>query len=115
MNEDKIDFSCLDPSTDGKYWEDRILRIVRAAQTRRDNRMSLWGQLVAWAKPALVTAAAAALLCLSGAFAIAWTDSKLESTVHSEPSLALAGWAAGQEQPSTAQILQVLGGDDGQE
>ena len=109
MNEGRIDFSSLDPSQNKEQWKAAITRIVHAAQTSQSTRTTLWVQLVAWAKPALVAAAAAACLCVSGAMTVAWSDAPAESAPRSEPMLTLADWATGQEQPSTDQIWQVFG------
>ena len=110
MSEQKIDFSCLDPSGDVAKWEARVSRIVRTAARSRQLRNTLWYQLAAWTRPALAAAGVAALLCVSGAAAATYAVDT--ATTQAEPAQDLASWAAGADLPSTEQILQVLGERD---
>ena len=110
MSDGKIDFSLIDPQRDPQRWESMVQGVLDKIDTST-KRVSLVLQLVSWAKPALVMAAAAALLCLVGAAVFGTSDTKVQDETTS-PALVLSSWASGQSLPSTAHILSVLGEKD---
>jgi hypothetical protein len=102
---DKIDFAALDPSRDGRRWEEMVASIAQRAARRRPR--SIPGQLSAWARPALAAAAALALLVWTAAFV---SGRAVDET---DPTALLSQWAMTDEVPAPATIIEVLGGDDG--
>jgi len=104
MNDDeRIDFGPLDPSRDRERWR----RLV-ASVAHRAGEPGLARQLVDWGRPALLVAAALALLV--------WTAALLRPPAVAAPSGAaalLSEWAQRDEVPATTKILEVLGGEDG--
>lgn len=110
MNEGKIDFSSLDPSRNEEAWERRISNIVAAASDRRQPVVSIWLQLAAWAKPPLIASGIAAALFLAVSGVVVRREERSAVSSQQEPALALSGWAAGEDLPSTHRILQILGG-----
>ena len=112
MTNQKIDFSALDPSRDAKRWESLIESVASRAVAARRRQVSLPYQLMAWMRPALAIAAAAAVVTWVGALTSSGTDSAaaLESEEH--PAFVLSRWAMADERPSTKKIYQVLGGQN---
>ncbi len=112
MNEenDKIDFSSLDPSVDETRWERRIRHIVHTACEEKARPVTIGSILAAWFRPALAAASVAAGLCVTFA-AIRSTDNQTTSA-ETEPALALSEWAATDEVPDARRILTLLGGAD---
>ena len=102
MDEDRIDFSSLDPTRDPQRWT----RIVASVVTRAHRRRSLPAQLAAWARPTLAAAAACA--------ALAWTAALLDPPARNQPALAssalLSHWSS--DTRSAATLQELLGGDD---
>lgn len=106
MNDDRFDFSALDPARDAQRWEQRIRQVV--AHAARARRWTVSAQLSRWARPAFALAAAAALFSGVGLVFIA---GRLEqsSSAQESPSTVLSRWAASDEAPSTRRLLSVLG------
>lgn len=107
MSDVRIDLSSLSPWGDEQRWEEVVASVTRRAWRARQRALTVGAQLRAWAMPALVTAAATALMAWLGALARG-SPSVPSSGV--ERALVLAGWASGNEAPSTSRILEVLGG-----
>lgn len=110
MKDEKIDFSPLDPSLRKDAWERRISDIVAVATNGRQPAASLWVQLAAWARPPLIAAGVAAAFCLAIAAFTITRGTASRFSVQQEPALALSGWVAGADLPSTDKILHILGG-----
>jgi hypothetical protein len=103
MQPDPLDFSSLDPATNGARWE-AALRLVTERALAGPRRPVLF-QLTAWARPTLALAAAAALL--------AWAPSLLFPAGETEAGGAdaarsLSEWAA--HSTSSTEVLSSLGG-----
>lgn len=110
MDDSRIDFSSLDPSRDPERWRGMIDSVARRAlAARRPSSIAL--QLVAWARPAVAMAAALALVIWGAAWASGGDAAAPKSRV--EPAVILSSWATEDSFPPAAEILQVLGGDDG--
>lgn len=105
MNDDRIDFSALDPARDAERWEQRIRQVV--AHAARARRWTVSAQLSRWARPAFGLAAAAALFSGLGLVVIA--DRLDQSSAQEVPSAVLSRWAATDEAPSTRRLLTILG------
>lgn len=111
MNDGKIDFSLVDPKKDPFHWEMMVQGVLKRVEESKVS-LTLLGQLVYWAKPALVMAAAVALLCMLGAVAID-TTGEASGVTSQSPAVALSSWASGESLPGTAQILTILGENHG--
>jgi hypothetical protein len=112
MNDsNKVDLSALDPASDAARWENLIQSVMRRGpEAALRQGPTLTTQLVAWARPTLGVAAAAALLSWVG---VATRGAPLERPMpEEEPAVSvLARWAAQDEQPSALSILEVLGSE----
>jgi hypothetical protein len=108
VNEERLDLSAVDPSGDKEHWERLIQNIVRRAREARRQPLTIGYQLIYWARPILTIAAAATLVVWIGAL----VSKHLYSTAHAaeEPAFVIASWAMAEELPSTAKMLEVLGG-----
>jgi hypothetical protein len=106
MNDDRFDFSALDPARDAERWEQRIRQVV--AHATRVQRWTVSAQLSRWARPAFALAAAAALFSGVGLVRIAGRLDQSGSAQES-PSALLSRWAATGETPPTSRLLSVLG------
>jgi hypothetical protein len=106
MNDDRFDFSALDPARDTERWERRIRQVVAHAASVR--RWTVSAQLSRWARPAFGLAAAVALFSAAGlVFSAGRSDQS--SRAQESASAALSRWAASDESPSTRRLLSVLG------
>jgi hypothetical protein len=112
MESEKIDLSPLDPTRDQGRWNDLISAIARRGVEARRRRMSVTYQLLAWARPAVAMAAAVALIVAVGASASRY-QSKTNARPAVKPTLILTVWAATNQPPSTATMIEVLGGARG--
>jgi hypothetical protein len=109
MENEKIDLSPLDPCKDQERWNDLINTIARRAMHARRRRLSVSYQLLAWARPAVAMAAAIALMVVVGA-SVNRYQSQTNTNRAVKPTLMLAVWATTNQAPSTATIIEVLGG-----
>jgi hypothetical protein len=107
MNEDdNIDFSALDPTSDLWRWERMITSVVQRASQRIGQSRSIPSQMVAWRAPALAMAAVLALVTWAGAML-----SEPSTIPETEPVYLLSQWAARDElPPSTTQIMEAFRG-----
>jgi hypothetical protein len=108
--DNRIDFSALDPSRDELRWARTVDGIVGKALAERLQRLSVEQQLLRWARPVLAVAAG---LCL-----VAWTAGLLASgrsdrvtVVQRSPALTLANWAANNQIPEPSDLWGTLGGN----
>jgi len=112
MNDsEKFDLSLLDPAADAARWE-RIVQSVtrRTLDVAGRQRLTLTSQLVAWARPALGFAAAAAVISWVGVATLGAGDD-LQRIQGEQAASVLARWAARDERPSALSILEVLGSE----
>ena len=107
MDDERIDFSALDPSQNELRWTRAIDALVTQALADRRKRLSVRQQLLRWAAPALAVAAG---LCI-----VVWTagqlvpSKRMASSVQHSAALTLASWAANNEIPEPSEVLGVLG------
>lgn len=106
MDDRKIDFAQLDPSTNVERWDLLVQSIADQALMRFRQRRTIPMQLLAWSRPALAVAAAAAVICSSIA-ALSARTSPTPSSLH--PSFVVARWAALDEHPNVTYLVRVLG------
>jgi hypothetical protein len=107
MNEDKIDFSPLDPARDTRRWTRQVESVTARALERR-RQPALAFQLVDWARPALLVAASTTLLIWCGAAARQSNNPPEAYDPNGAPWI-LTRWAVSGEEPSVASMLEVLG------
>jgi hypothetical protein len=108
MDEQKIDLSVVDPSRDAARWERLVQSVARRAVAARRRRLTVGGQLLAWARPALAIAAGVALVSWVGSLASPEPDAPVAES-QEDPAIVLARWASSDERPSATKILRVLG------
>jgi hypothetical protein len=105
MEDERIDFSPLDPSRDRVRWE----RMVRSVAAR--GRAARRTPILRWARPALAAAAIAA--------AAAWAPLLVRgggggaTVAASDPATSLADWARSGETPAPGELIGMFGGDHG--
>jgi hypothetical protein len=112
MDDERIDFATLDPSRDEPRWERTVNYLVAQALAERRQRLSVAHQTILWARPALAAAAMLSLVAWTAGF---WAKGNVAS-VSAQPlptALTLANWAANNHIPETSDLLQTLGGHDG--
>jgi hypothetical protein len=107
MNDDKIDFSPLDPARDATRWRHQVESVTaRALERRRQPPLAV--QLLDWARPTLLVAASIALLSWCGA-AARQNSNPPDPYVKNGAPWILTRWAVSGEEPSVASMLEVLG------
>ncbi len=120
MNDEPIDFSPLDPSRDAARWERMVQAVAARGQAARAQSVPLL--LLKVGRPALVVAAALAILCWAPMFLrgpVDTSSSTVQASVATQakaqknPALQLSAWAANDELPATAELLSTLGESDG--
>jgi len=107
MTDDPIDLSALDPSRDRARWEARIAAVSSRALMRRQRRLRVGDQLVAWARPALAVAASLALAAWGSAWAFGGNPPV--PAQRTDPAIELARWASTGELPAMPQLIQLVG------
>ena len=95
-DDDRIDFSALDPARDRVRWEARIAAIAAAG------RRSLLDDLRAWARPALAAAAAVAV--------VVWGAAILRPAPAStrDPVTDVIRWSRGETASNPYELLEVV-------
>lgn len=111
MDRDKLDLSSLDPSRDEQRWAGLVNAAASKAFATRKKRTTIAAQALAWARPTLAIAAGLALVSWAGSFA-KQKEEPISQTA-TQPAYVVAHWELNNQAPSTAQILQVLGAQDG--
>ena len=106
LDNEKIDFRELDPTRDPVRWEGMIASVVGRAVAVRRRRVTLSGQLVAWARPALAIGFALAVVVWLGASRFA-TRRASPAAGEAPPAEILSRWATGDETPTTSEILDL--------
>jgi beta-lactamase regulating signal transducer with metallopeptidase domain len=110
-NKHKLDLSSLDPSRDEHRWASLVNAAASKAFAARKRQVSIAYQALAWARPALAIAAGLALVSWASSFASNRAQTPSASTT--QPAYVVAQWEQSDKAPSTTQILQVLGAQDG--
>jgi hypothetical protein len=108
MEDERIDFSALDPSRNELGWRRTVEGIVARALEQRRRRLSVERQLLSWARPVLVIAIG---LCI-----LSWTATLIGGTERVERDtrpapLTLARWAANHQMPPAGDLLSLLRGE----
>jgi len=113
VDPDRIDLSPLDPSRDRVRWE-RIVRGVAArgaAARRRPN--PVLAQVVAWWRPAMALAFAAALLAWAPAvLRPPGSASRGDAAAGADPVASTAWWALRERAPDAAELAIPTGASD---
>jgi hypothetical protein len=105
MDDDPIDLSPLDPSSDTRRWE-RMVRSLSARAASNAAQHPVLIDLARWARPVLAISAAVAI--------VAWMPSLFSRRAKAaDPVAALVTWALRDEVPPTDELLRMLGGADG--
>jgi hypothetical protein len=108
MDDERIDFSPLDPKRDEVRWGRIVTDLAAHAVTDRREHLSVQWQLACWARPVLAVAAGLCLLAWAGG----WLGNG-RASVDGETATALtvANWAANNQVPEPSALLQTLRGN----
>jgi len=110
MNDDRIDFSPIDPSRDRERWKRTIESIAARAAAAPGAPRPLSAQLAAWTGPALALAAGVALLVwLAAPPAGPPAPQPAPDAPREDPAFALQRWALGERTRSLWDELAKLG------
>jgi hypothetical protein len=107
---DRIDFSALDPRRNELRWARTVHGIVGKALAERRKRLSIEQQLLRWARPVLAVAAGLSVVAWTAGF-LAAGRSELGSAGQRSPALTLANWAANNQVPEPSDLVGTLGGN----
>jgi hypothetical protein len=110
MEDERIDFSALDPSRNELGWKRTIDALACKALAERRKRLSIERQLLRWARPVLAAAAALSIVAWTAGF-LAVNRSNNVSSVRPPPALTLANWAANNQIPEPSDLFGTLGGN----
>jgi hypothetical protein len=105
MNQERIDFTSLDPTRQRAKWDARIDFVVRSAVASHRKRTTVEGQLLLWARPMLAVAATVALV---GTIAVTVTE-RPKLVTKSDPAMEIITWAARDDIPSTEAVMTAFG------
>ena len=108
MDDERIDFSPLDPKRDEVRWGRIVTRLAAQAAAERREHLSVEWQMARWARPVLAVAAGLCLLAWAGG----WLGNG-RASVDGETSILLtvANWAANHQVPEPSALLQTLRGN----
>lgn len=112
---EKIDWAPLDPSRDEARWSRLVAETARRGRERAARRApTIFGQLVAWRRPAFACAAALAVATWSGS---EWVQRRAaeqaRAAAQGQQAVLLLKWAQKDEVPPPEVLLQVIGGPHG--
>jgi hypothetical protein len=105
MDDDKLDFSALDPTRDSIGWERRIALVAARGVAARRSTLTVTGQLGAWRRPVLAVAAALAAASWLGVFAGERWDA---APPPESAEVVWSRWALGEEVPQTTEIFAMV-------
>jgi len=115
MNEERIDFTPLDPRRGAGAYERQVAAIVEAAGAElavRRARSSVFFQLADWRRPLLAAAAIAAVISAAtlAAFRLPADAAEAQSGVAEALGVpeTIATWVRSDETPTTAELLLAL-------
>jgi hypothetical protein len=109
MDDDRIDFSSLDPSQDAARWEALADAVAGRAIAARGRSATLPDQLAAWWRPALAAAAVIAIAVWASATRPA-PDQAVGAGAGLDRDAAFAAWAIGEDGPSAWEDVARAGG-----
>jgi|WetSurMetagenome_2_1015567.scaffolds.fasta_scaffold439832_2 hypothetical protein len=109
MEDERIDFSALDPSRNQLRWQRTVDALVVKAMAERRKRLSIEQQLLRWARPVLAVAAGLSIVAWTTGFLSANRSQQVTSAQH-PPALTLASWAANNQIPEPSDLFGTLGG-----
>ncbi len=104
-DDEKLDLSALDVLASPARFEQRVSTLTARVLAARRQRVSLWGQLLAWARPCLATAAVLSVL--------AWAPALVRPARPVAPPSAeavLRDWASRGQAPSAQELVLTFGG-----
>ena len=108
MDDERIDFSPLDPKRDEVRWGRIVTSLAAQAVAERRQRLSVQWQMARWARPVLAVAAGLCLLAWAGR----WLGNGRAPVDGGTPIvLTVANWAANQQVPDPGALLQTLRGE----
>ena len=108
--DDRIDFSTLDPIRNELCWKRTVDGLVGKALAERRKRLSIEQQLLRWARPVLAVAAGLGIVAWTAGL-LAMGRSEQLSATHHAPALTLANWAANNQIPEPSDLFGTLGGN----
>jgi uncharacterized membrane protein YidH (DUF202 family) len=108
--DERIDFSALDPSRDELRWTRTVDGLVDKALAERRKRLSIERQLLRWARPALAVAASIGLVAWTAGLLAANRSGRVTTAQH-PAALTVANWAANNQIPQPSELWGALGGD----
>ena len=118
MNDDRSDFSAVDPTKDEAHFEELVSSIVHDAEVeleRRRGRLTVVAQVGQWWRPLLAAAAVIIVVSLGvlwqlggngGASSIVATESGIEETLGVPAQV--ASWIRSDQLPTTSDLLETI-------
>lgn len=118
MNDDRIDFSAVDPTKDEAHFEELVSSIVGDAEVeleRRRGRLTVVAQVGQWWRPLLAAAAVIIVVSLGvlwqlggngGASGIVATETGIEETLGVPAQV--ASWIRSDQLPTTSDLLETI-------
>lgn len=109
-DDDRIDFSALDPSRDRARWEQQIAAVTaRALAARRGPRRA--DGLRFWSRPGLAAAAALALITWGATALRGCTPSARPAAAQANPIANVISWSRGGTPTNAYELLEVIHGE----
>ncbi|NNG16627.1 MAG: hypothetical protein HKM89_09110 [Gemmatimonadales bacterium] len=115
MNDERIDFSPIDPTKDEARFEETISSIVRDAEVeleRRQGRLTVVGQVGQWWWPLLAAATVIIVVSLGVLWQLGGNGSAVLTENGIEESLGVpsqvATWIRSDELPTTSDLLETI-------
>jgi hypothetical protein len=115
MNDDRIDFSAVDPTKDEEHFERLVSSIVHEAApelARRVGRLTVVAQVGQWFQPLLAAAAVIIVVSLGVLWQLGGNGSTVLAESGIEESLGVpaqvASWIRSDELPTTSDLLETI-------
>jgi hypothetical protein len=111
MDDDRIDFSPLDPSRDARRFEALVGAVTERALASRRRAATVSGQLAAWWRPALAAAAVIAIAVWVSSAGPGRSQERKAERAH-DANADFMQWALGAPSSSVWEDVARAGGDD---
>ena len=109
-DDDRIDFSALDPSRDRARWEQQIAAVTARALAARRGPQRADG-LRFWSRPGLAAAAALALITWGATALRGCTPSARPAAAQPNPIANVISWSRGGTPTNAYELLEVIHGE----
>jgi TRAP-type C4-dicarboxylate transport system permease small subunit len=110
-DDERIDFSTLDPSRNELRWRRTVDALVVKAIAERRRRLTVEHQLLRWARPVLAVAAGLCIVAWAAGLLSGSPQPASQQATANHPALTWSSWAANNQIPEPSDLVAMVGGN----